>query len=389
MKTNKDLTAKERLTIQIKKRKHWPWQLYVSICCILFCVIALTGILQSVYVAEAPAELADKNNKIRITFTGDVKVSNNVRKLANKIGYDELLIGISTYWRDSDCVISNVSGPVLRTTVENYISTRDADEDSDYIRPAAVRGFQSAGIDILSFANDDAYNYGTTGISTTIDMMKENQMKYLGVAASSLDSLYQTVEYTEDSPLGVLQKKQIAIISINDVIRDRSTVTDTRAGIVNSSVSDLYTDIYQISQTAEYTVAYVHFSDETSNKITTQQRTIAQALIDAGADVVVGSNATLSHMEEYHGGLILYGLGVLVSDEFYSTAVEGALLDLVVDEEGDLTAYLTPTRLKNGQVEVTDKKMYKSRIQATLTKGMDESRYFIDDNGIISISLDK
>lgn len=387
MKTNRELTAKERLTIQIKKRRHWPWKMYVYICCILFCVIVLTGVLQGVYCPAAPDKIANENNKVRITFTGDIKVSDNVRKLANKIGYDELLIGASSYWKDSDCVIANVSGPVLRTNVKNYTSTRDADEESDYIRPAAVRGFQAAGIDILSFANDDAYNYGRTGVSTTIEMMTESQMKYLGVMSSSLDPLYQTVEYTEDSPLGSAQTKQVAIISINDEIRDRSTVTDTRAGIVNSSVSDLYTEVYQISQTAEYTVAYVHFSNESSNKVTSEQRTIAQAVIDAGADVVVGSNATLGCIEEYHGGLILYGLGVLVSDEFYSTMVEGSILDLVVNEEGNLTVYLTPTRLKNGQVEITDNGFYQKRIQSVLTRGLEKSRYSIDENGIVSISL--
>lgn len=390
MKKTNNLTTKEHVIVQIKKRKHWNWKTYLVICGIFLLVIIMSGMIQKADSAQVPNELKKEQNQVRITFTGDIQVSDRVRKLANHIGYKKLLAGMSTYWNTSDCVISNVSGPVLRTKVKNYKSTREPDEESNFIRPAAVRGFKEAGIDILSFANDDVYNYGITGITSTIEVMKEQQMNYLGVISGRKEAMHHIVEYDKKDTISAQEQvdvKQIAIISINDEIRNKSTVTESHAGIVNSSLNNLYSDIYQLSQECEYTVAYVHFSGESKNKISQEQRMIARAVIDAGADVVIGSNASMQMIEEYHEGLIFYGLGPLVSDEVYSAVVEGALLDLVVDETGMMTAYLTPTRLKNGQCEVTKNGLYQKRICSVLTKELEKSRYSVSDTGVISIKL--
>lgn len=385
MKQKKELSAKQRMMIRIKKRKQWPCRMYIYISCIIFCGMVLVGKLQGVCCAEAPESFGSETVKSRITIAGDVQVTDHVRKLANNIGYKQLFEGVSTYWENSDCVMVNVSGPVLRTDVDNYKSTREKDEDSNYLRPAAVRGFQAAGIDLLSFANDDAYNYGITGISTTMEVMKENQMDYIGIASNLNEVIYRTVEYKVPTPLGAMDNRQISIVSVNDDIRDKSTVGTSKAGIINSSVNTLYTSIFEVSQQSVYTVAYVHFDDGENTKVTENQRTVAHAMIDAGADLVVGSNDSLNSVEEYHGGLIVYGLGRFISDEFYSTSLDGAMLDLIVDENEQVYVYLTPTRIKDGQPTVTQSKLYKKRIHSTLLSELEKESYTVDENGVICI----
>lgn len=371
--------------IHIKKQRPLPWQMYVCICVVIFCLVIMCGKLQHVHVTEASAELCAKDAKVRVTVTGDIKVTDHVRKLAKQIGYDEILAGVTPYWKDADCVVANASGPVLRTNVKNYQSTREADEESDYMRPAAVRGFKQAGIDILNFANDDAYNYGTTGIRTTIEMMKESKLEYMGVAMNSSEPIYRTITYDRTGGLGLNQGKKIAFIGINDEVRDRSTVTETRAGIVSSTVNDLYTSIYTVSQDAEYTIVCVHFKEST--KVTEEQRTLARAMIDAGADIIIGSNASLKAVEQYHDGVIVYGLGVLISDEFFGTSLDSALFDFVVDRQGDASIYLTPVRLLNGQAQVEQKGLYAKRIQKRLTGQLEKDSYTITDEGMICIPL--
>lgn len=385
MKKKRELSAKERLMIHIKKQRPLPWQMYVCICVVIFCLVILCGKLQNVHVTEASAELCAKDAKVRVTVTGDIKVTDHVRKLAKQIGYDEILAGVTPYWKDADCVVASASGPVLRTNVKNYQSTREADEECDYMRPAAVRGFKQAGIDILNFANDDAYNYGTTGIRTTIEMMKESKLEYMGVAMNSSEPIYRTITYDRTGGLGLNQGKKIAFIGINDEVRDRSTVTETRAGIVSSTVNDLYTSIYTVSQDVEYTIVCVHFKEST--KVTEEQRTLARAMIDAGADIIIGSNASLKAVEQYHGGVIVYGLGLLVSDEFFGTSLDSALFDLVVDRQGDASIYLTPVRLINGQAQVEQKGLYAKRIQKRLTGQLEKDSYTITDEGMICIPL--
>ena len=64
------------------------------------------------------------------------------------------------------------------------------------------------------------------------------------------------------------------------------------------------------AQGAEYIICALHWGVEGSYKVTADQKSVAHAAIDAGANVVYGSHPhVLQPIEEYDGGLILYSMG--------------------------------------------------------------------------------
>lgn len=386
MRKKKELSLKDRITIHIKKTKPMTWLAGVLLSVILLVLLIVVGQIDMVDSKKAPSAL-NEGHAYRMTFIGDVEISDSVRTMANKIGYKQLFKGVSKYWENSDYVVANISGPVLRYDKDNYTSTRDKTENSVYVRPAALRGFKSAGIDLLSFANDDAYNYGMTGIRSTIETVVENEMEYAGIALTNEEPVYITKTYEVTKEDGTTTKRAVAIFCINDAIMANSTVGANRPGVVNASIGNIYEKVYEATTVADNVVVYVHFSEGEGSAVTDEQELVAHSMIDAGADLVIGNSTELQHLEKYGDGIIAYGLGSSVSDDLYTTQRDGSMLDFIVTNSGEVKVYLTPLRVSQGRPVVIDSGWYRKRVTSVLTTKFDKDNYHILDSGIIEISL--
>ena len=383
MKKLRKFSMKDRLTIHIKKTKPAPlWVL------LLLSVVLLAGLLVmgmtggKVSKTEAPEALTSADVEFRMTVAGDITVDEYVRTLAGRMGYRKLFNGVSTYWGDADVVMANLSGPVLRFEKDNYTSRNNAMAESTYLRPAALRGLAEAGITLPSFANEEVFNYGITGIRSTIGLLDEYGMEYLGIIADSEQPYFKTFTFNgEEGP-------SVSVLSINDIVQKHSTATIDRPGVINSTMPSIFETVYALSESSDQVVVYVHFGDVFSSKVTDEQRELAQRLIDAGADLVVGTN---SHMvqpiERYGNGLIVYGLGELLSNEDYSLSNDGALLDLVITNSGEVVVYMTPTHINEGRPVITNNGLSTKRVHSALTSLMSEADYSVTEDGLIRISL--
>lgn len=389
MSKQKKLSMKDRLTIHIKKKKPARlWVLLVVSAVLMACLIMMGLVGGKVSRTEAPAALTTSKVQFRMTVTGDVTVDDNTRTLANQMSYERLLRGVSRYWSDADVVMANISGPILRYSADNYTSRNSAMDQSSYVRPAAMRGFAEAGINLLSFANEEVFNYGITGIRSTISLLEEAKIDYLGITSQSDQPYYKTFEFDYVGEDGLLEQRSVSVLSINDIVQDNSTVRAARPGVINSTIPSIFETVYLLSESSDVVVAYVHFGDLYSSKVTDEQRELAQSLIDAGADLVVGTNThTVQPVERYGSGVIVYGLGELLSTEDYSVSNDGALLDLSIRNSGEVVVYLTPTHIEEGRPAITDNWLYEQRVKSVLTTSLSENDYRITDDGLIRISL--
>ena len=389
MSKQKKLSMKDRLTIHIKKKKPARlWVLLVVSAVLMACLIMMGLVGGKVSRTEAPAALTTSKVQFRMTVTGDVTVDDNTRTLANQMSYERLLRSVSRYWSDADVVMANISGPILRYSADNYTSRNSAMDQSSYVRPAAMRGFAEAGINLLSFANEEVFNYGITGIRSTISLLEEAKIDYLGITSQSDQPYYKTFEFDYVGEDGLLEQRSVSVLSINDIVQDNSTVRAARPGVINSTIPSIFETVYLLSESSDVVVAYVHFGDLHSSKVTDEQRELAQSLIDAGADLVVGTNThTVQPVERYGSGVIVYGLGELLSTEDYSVSNDGALLDLSIRNSGEVVVYLTPTHIEEGRPAITDNWLYEQRVKSVLTTSLSENDYRITDDGLIRISL--
>ena len=87
--------------------------------------------------------------------------------------------------------------------------------------------------------------------------------------------------------------------------------TDTTPGILRCYDPSLYLEVIrQTAKVADIVIANIHWGTEGSHKVEQYQRDLAYAMIDAGADAIIGSHPhVLQGIEYYQGKPIMYSLG--------------------------------------------------------------------------------
>ena len=95
----------------------------------------------------------------------------------------------------------------------------------------------------------------------------------------------------------------------------------------------------------------MHFGVEGQAWPSTQQIALARSAIDAGADLVIGSHThLLQKVESYKDGIIVYGLGNFVFDEFSEPENLSAIFMARLNKDGVMAHKLIPVRLQDNGV---------------------------------------
>ncbi len=107
-------------------------------------------------------------------------------------------------------------------------------------------------------------------------------------------------------------------------------------GIYNPKRDEATHDVERAKKEADVVIAFLHWGDDFHSRVSAGQRALGHAIIDAGADAIVGAHAHVVQPEEtYKGKLIAYGLGNFVFTGMDKPGSRsGALLELDVDHTG-------------------------------------------------------
>jgi hypothetical protein len=156
-----------------------------------------------------------------------------------------------------------------------------------------------AGIDVVNLANNHSYDYLAAGLASTKEALAANDIAYTGlvdrVAIEEVDGV------------------KVAFIGFSPYSRSPS-IADLPAA------QEL---VRRVDQDADIVVVLMHAGAEGADKIHTPKggetaygefrgdsRAFSHAVIDAGADLVMGSGPhVVRGMEEYQGRLVAYSLG--------------------------------------------------------------------------------
>lgn len=173
--------------------------------------------------------------------------------------------------------------------------------------PAKAERLHEMGVDIVSIANNHAYDYGTTGFLDTIDALNAVDMPYVGGGRNLEDAKNHIVYFIAN---GI----KIGYIAATQVERDLPTytqpATEDGPGVVRCYDPELVNEmIKQAKENCDFVIVYPHWGTELVNEIQEDQRALARSFIDAGADFVIGGHAHVLQGAEYYNEVpIFYGL---------------------------------------------------------------------------------
>jgi poly-gamma-glutamate synthesis protein (capsule biosynthesis protein) len=176
-----------------------------------------------------------------------------------------------------------------------------------YAPSSAISAFRGAGVSLVTEANNHGEDCGLGGLQMALAARTQSGYTVLGIGQNAAQAF---------TPYRVtINGQRIAIIAATQVIdsdlQTAWTATATQPGLASAyDVSDLVRAVEAARRVSDTVVVFLHWGTELDACPNPDQEPLATLLVQAGADVVVGSHAHVLLGGGYLGSAYVdYGLG--------------------------------------------------------------------------------
>ncbi|MFD2117307.1 CapA family protein [Paenibacillus yanchengensis] len=276
---------------------------------------------------------------VGMAFVGDILISDYIQPIVDQYGYDYLFEPALLYLSEPDITVGNLEMPITK-------AGKPIDQKYVYKgSPNVIQPLLDAGFDMVSLANNHAYDQGKEGLLDTIAHLDKAGLAHAGTGNNSTEAYKPVIKEVN----GV----SIAFVSLSHVIPYAEfKVTDNRAGIAETYDVERATQaVEDAKQAADVVVVLIHWGEERVTTLSDKQLSLGKAYIDAGADLVIGHHPhILQGFEEYKGKWIAYSLGNFIFSSYPKDAeAETGVLDAVCSKAGDCQLQFHPMEVKMAQ----------------------------------------
>ncbi len=199
-----------------------------------------------------------------------------------------------------------------------------------YAPPTVVQAFRGAGVTLITEANNHGEDCGQPGLQTALSTRSQTGYPIQGIG-QNMDQAFTPYTTT-------IHGQHIAIIAATQVIdsdlQTAWTATATQPGLASAyDVNELVAAVEAARTSADTVIVYLHWGTELDACPDPLQEPLAQVLVQAGADIIVGTHAHVLLGGGYLGSAYVdYGLGNFA---FYdNTPPEDASGSLVIAATG-------------------------------------------------------
>jgi poly-gamma-glutamate synthesis protein (capsule biosynthesis protein) len=282
-----------------------------------------------------------RRGTVRLLFAGDTMLSRSVGDMmARRNDWTWPFTAIASVTRGADLMFLNL---------ESVLSDRGEPHGCGYCfraDPRAIAGLAFAGVDIVSVANNHAWDYGRAALEHSLALLASGSIDAVGAG--------QTASASREPVIRSVGRTRIAYLASTDILPVSAQATDKLAGVNLYEPSRMAADIARARTRADVVVVSFHTGVEYEPLRSELQQRIYRAAIDAGADLVVGHHPhVVQDWERYRGGWIFYSLGNFVFDQSWSPQTQrGALLSVTVEDGRIADASLIPVDI-SGQYRVS------------------------------------
>lgn len=316
------------------------------------------------WAAAPPTAPAARSDVVaHLLFVGDIMLGRYVGASIARFGPDAPFAAVRSWLAEPDITIGNLEGPLVPANAFRipspapYLLDLTGDE-------RAAGALARAGVDVLSVANNHSLDAGVAGLAAT-----RLALERAGIAAiGTLDRRKTTAgakddraTYTQTALVREVRGVRIAFLAYTLVLnpigtsssrRSMSSGDDEGATVAfvdpdsTAGIDRAAGDVTRARGVADVVVVVMHWGTEYAARPSDQQRRVARALADAGADVVVGAHPHVVQgvdvMEALGGGrntLVAYSLGNALFDQVDEAATrQGAAAAVAVDKRGVASA---------------------------------------------------
>ena len=279
---------------------------------------------------------------ITLAFAGDVHFQLQVAALLE--GHGSRLGPARRALASADVAMVNLESAITERGVPDPKELEVAWDRYWFRAPASALDFLArSGVDVVSVANNHGADYGPIGLQDTLRAKEGGPLAVVGVGRNRRDAFTPhevTVKGVDIAFLAADASPREGAANVWSAGPDSPGL----AAAHEPRPAHLLRAVRAADPDADVVVVYLHWGEELRPCPTSGQRSLASALVDAGADVVVGSHAhVLLGAGRLRGGYVSYGLGNFVW--YHTGQPETGVLRLRIEDGEVVSDELVPARI--------------------------------------------
>jgi poly-gamma-glutamate synthesis protein (capsule biosynthesis protein) len=235
----------------------------------------------------------------------------------------------------------------LETAITTGGGTPAPGKEFHFRAPAtALTALRAAGVDVVSMANNHGMDFMEGGLRDSLAASRRARLPVVGIGRNAAEA-YRPYRVT-------LRGNRVAILGATQVLDDHLisawTATDTKGGLASAKIeSRMVQAVRQARREADAVIVYLHWGAELSTCPLPRQEALAERLVAAGADAVVGGHAHVLQGGGFlRGRYIHYGLGNFMFYSAHGATANSGVLVLRMQGRKILKAQWKPARLVGG-----------------------------------------
>lgn len=214
-------------------------------------------------------------------------------------------------------------------------------------KPENAAMLHELGVDIVSLANNHAYDYGEISLLDSLATLEGIDMPYVG-AGRNLAEASQTVYFHAGN-------QKIAYISGTQI--ERLTPPDTKGATENApgvfrclTETEIFDKIIEAKENSDFVVVYIHWGTEKTDELDWAQPGMARSLAEAGADLIIGDHPhVLQPLANVNDTPVIYSVG----NYWFNSSTLNTCLVKVAVKDGEMQSFqFLPARQSNCYTEL-------------------------------------
>ncbi len=250
-------------------------------------------------------------------------------------GIEDAFASSASWLSQADLAMGNLEGVVGESTGE----TTSAEAIYLVIPPSAIEQVSQAGFDLLGLANNHALDQGSAGLQRTVESLQRFELIPLGVFRSGDPTVSYQIYELDDQRLAFLAVN--AVSSPDSANEASQTVKPGELQTLSWDPQWIPEQVRLARQNADAVIVSIHWGYEYQGRHDPAQEAIAQKLVEAGADLVIGHHphtvqGTQLFKQPGDGrpAFVAYSLGNFVSDQLQPETRQGLALRTWFDQDG-------------------------------------------------------
>ena len=223
-----------------------------------------------------------------------------------------------------------------------------------------INGIKALGADFVTLANNHIMDQGVRGLTSTINLLKRNQIAFSGVGNNLEEARRPHIIDDGTKTIGVYCCAE----------HEFSIASENSAGA--NPFDPLYSpdSISELKQKCDYVIVLYHGGKESYRYPSPELQKTCRRIAEKGADVVICQHShCIGCSEKWAGATIVYGQGNFLFDRDYNEGWNTGMMILLDSEKPDFDITFIPIYKENGKIRKTTTEESEAVMSAFLLRG--------------------